>query len=183
MNVQIDALRLADFTVPGAVFDAEQAFAELYAELRNIARRERRRNPCGTVNTTALVHEAWMKISARDQQCKNEQHYLATAAMAMRQILVDYARYRHANKRTAPEPEHDWFYHGQQQSTIEEILAIDQALNRLQDIDSRLVRLVELRFFAGLSIEETANCLDISARTAARDWNKARAYLQAELSG
>lgn len=181
MNASVLALRLEDMFTQPTGFDADQAFAELYSELRTIARRERRRNPSGTVNTTALVHEAWMKLSSRDQLWHNHQHYLATAAMAMRQILVDYARYRHAGKRTAPEPDLDLFSNKQASVTADEILAIDQALNRLEQVDGRLCRLVELRFFAGLSMAEAAGCLDISTRTAARDWNKARAYLQTEL--
>ena len=157
----------------------EQTLAAVYQQLRAAARRARRVNPQRTMNTTALVNEAWMKLNQSDQQFESELHYLKTAALAMRQILVDYARYRGAAKRAradevllvesriadmACKNSEDW-------------LALDQALNELNTLDARAVEVVTLRFFAGLTIEKTAEVLSISSRSAARDWRRARAFL------
>lgn len=159
-----------------------QAVGEVYCQLRRIARRERRRNPSLTLNTTALVHEAWLKLAQRNPHWHSQEHYLATAALAIRQLLVDYARYRNAQKRTAPELD-DNIQADAFNIHLDEVLAIDQALQQLAQLDPRLVHLVELRFFAGLPLDQVASCLGISARTAARDWQRAKAYLQCQLDG
>ncbi len=156
--------------------------AEIYSELRRIARREHRRNPQLTLNTTAVVHEAWLKLSDRDGEFKNREHFIGTAAMAMRQVLVDYARYRTAAKRDVGQEVRLFENEEIEGGTAAELLAIDQALEGLEALDPRLAQLVSLRFFAGLSLDEAANHLGISARTAARDWGKARAYLQTVLT-
>jgi RNA polymerase sigma factor (TIGR02999 family) len=161
--------------------EQDAAFADVYAELRAIARRERRRNPQNTLNTTAIVHEAWLKLRDRGGVWNGREHYIGTAAMAMRQVLIDYARYRAARKRDAGKEERLFENAGAQGGTATELLAIDQALEGLETLDPRLANLVSLRFFAGLSLDEIARQLDISPRTAARDWNKARAYLQTVL--
>lgn len=165
----------------GASSSPDATFAAVYTELRAIARRERRRNPASTLNTTAIVHEAWLKLNGKTAGRRNRSHYLATAALAMRQILVDYARYRGAHKRAAPQQAVPDVKPGEQNDALEQIIAVDHALDRLQKLDERLARLVELRFFAGLPLDEAADCLGISLRTAARDWQKARAFLQTEL--
>jgi len=160
----------------------EARFADVYAELREIARREHRRNPAVTLNTTALVHEAWIKLRDRDAGWNDRDHFLAVAALAMRHVLVDYARYRTARRRNAasevpliesaiPAP-----------STADQLLAVDSALDELAELEPRLARLVMLRFFGGLSLEDAGRCLGISSRTAARDWNRARAYLKTALA-
>lgn len=159
----------------------DERFADVYAELRAIARREHRRNPSATLNTTAVVHEAWLKLRDRDEGWSNRDHFLAVAALSMRHVLVDYARYRAADRRDAasevpliesamPAP-----------TTADQLLTVDSALDRLGELDPRLARLVILRFFGGLTLEEAGRCLDISPRTAARDWVKARAYLKTTL--
>ncbi len=160
----------------------DQRFAEAYAELRRIARREHRRNPQLTLNTTAIVHEAWLKLRDRQGQWENREHYIGTAAMAMRQVLVDYARYRTAAKRDVGKEVRLFENEEAAGGTSLELLQIDQALSSLETVDPRLAQLVALRFFAGLPLDEVAACLGISPRTAARDWNKARAYLQTVLS-
>jgi RNA polymerase sigma factor (TIGR02999 family) len=153
-------------------------FPELYSTLRHIARRERRRNPADTLNTTVVVNEAWLKLKHSSTQWQDQQHYLATAALAMRQLLVDYARRSAAVKRTrvddCPLFNNDSEWH----KTSSSILALDQALQQLEALEPRLTRLVELRFFAGLTLPESAQCLGISPRTANRQWSKARAFIQ-----
>lgn len=165
-----------------AAVDAEQ-LRRLYQELRSIARRERRRLPSATLNTTALVHEAWMRIRPEDRDFNSRAHFLGTAAMAMRQLVVDYARSRSALKRGG-DIEHVELGDPAdgETATLAQILDIDRALDELSQIDERLLRLVELRFFAGLSRDEAAEVLDISPRTAARDWARARALLQLSLT-
>jgi RNA polymerase sigma factor (TIGR02999 family) len=152
----------------------------VYDALRAIARRERGRNPSRTLNTTVLVHEAWLKL--RGQRDWNDtQHCLATYAVAIRQVLVDYIRNRTASKRT-PDPDFERFQIEQMgERTAEELLDIDRALDRLETLEPRLVRLVELRFFLGLNVPDAAAELGVSERTALRDWSRARAFLQASL--
>jgi RNA polymerase sigma factor (TIGR02999 family) len=150
----------------------------VYDELRRVARRQRRRLPGGeTLATTALVHEAYLKIADRPEW-QGESHLLGAAALAMRQILVDYARQRSSQKRGG----------GQAMAVLEEgcaaddqarqILALDFALRDLAAVDERLVRIVECRVFAGFSEEETAQALQTSVRTVQRDWARARAWLR-----
>lgn len=153
----------------------------VYDTLRGIARRERSRNPSGTINTTVLVHEAWLKLEQDRGEWNDARHCRATYAMAIRRILVDHARARAALKRTQNDDflvfENERCHSG----TAEEIMAVDHALSELERVDERLVRLVELRFFVGLTNDEASESLGVSARTAARDWKRARAFLQAIL--
>ena len=161
----------------------DRVFDLVYRELRSIARRQLASGE--TLRTTALVHEVYLRmaqgqaINARDRE-----HFYATAARAMRQILVDHARRRAADKRgggVRPEALDD--QNVGVETREEEILAIDTALSRLEDVDVRLARLVEMRFYGGLSVEETAETLGVSERTVKRDWRKARAFLYRELHG
>jgi RNA polymerase sigma factor (TIGR02999 family) len=153
-------------------------FPAVYDELRRVARRQRRRLSGGeTLATTALVHEAYLKIAERpDWECQS--HLLGAAAMAMRQILVDYARQRRSLKRGGgvdPVPLEERSAADDQACRV---LALDLALRDLAAVDERLVRVVEHRVFAGLSEEETARALEVSLRTVQRDWARARAWLQ-----
>jgi len=161
----------------------EQQFAAVYRELRAIAHRVRTSNPQPTLNTTALVHEAWLKLNAADHPFTERGHYLRTAALAMRQILVDYARYRGAGKRDRNEelPLVESTLSGQAQQSAEDVLALDEALTELERLDERAASLVLLRFFAGASIGEAAAAVNISPRSAARDWRRARAFLHSRL--
>ncbi len=150
----------------------------VYDALRSIARRERGRNPSRTLNTTVLVHEAWLKLGG-DRDWNDTRQCLGTYAMAIRQVLVDYIRNRTAAKRT-PDPDFEQFQIEQLGArTADELLEIDRALDRLESLEPRLARLVELRFFVGLSVPEAAESLGVSERTATRDWQRARAFLQA----
>ncbi|MEM7053340.1 MAG: ECF-type sigma factor [Pseudomonadota bacterium] len=157
----------------------DQAVASIYHQLRVTARRAHRANPQLTINTTALVSEAWLKINQSGQQFDSELHYLKTAALAMRQILVDYARYRGAAKRDRAEemPLIESCIPDMGYENLEDWLTLDQALNELSSLDTRAAEVVMLRFFAGLTIERTAQVMDISMRSAARDWRRARAFL------
>lgn len=158
----------------------------VYAELRRIARRQLRRlRPGETLGTTVLVHEAYLKLAGRNGAAwLDRSHFFAIAARAMRQVLVNYALRQQAIKRggrdrivaldasaelPAPEPE-------------ARLLALDGALDRLEALDERLARIVECRFFAGLTEEETAASLGVSLRTVQRDWKLARGWLHEELA-
>jgi len=168
---------------PAAIRD-DADFALIYRELRTIARRVRARNPQKTINTTALVHECWLRLDRSDQHFNEREHYLYTAACAMRQILVDYARYRGAAKRDRDReaPLVEFGLEDEAASSLEEVLALDQALAALESIDERAARLVMLRFYAGLPIDEAAQVLEISPRSAARDWKRGRAFLKSRLT-
>lgn len=153
-------------------------FPELYRTLRHIARRERRRNPSDTLNTTVVVNEAWLKLERSSMTWRDHKHYLATAALAMRQLLVDYARRRSSNKRTPVDDCPLFDNDCELDKTGSTILALDEALQSLDEVQPTLARLVELRFFAGLTLAETADCLGISSRSASREWSKARAFIK-----
>jgi RNA polymerase sigma-70 factor (ECF subfamily) len=156
----------------------------VYQELRRLAQHHlRQERPDHTLQATALVHEVYLKlIDTKVARWENRAHFFAVAARVMRHILVDLARERRAQKRG-----------GGQKLALEEALgapdeagapnlvALDEALERLAAVDARQGRIVELRYFGGLSTEETAEVLGISARTVKREWRMARAWLHREL--
>ena len=159
---------------------AEALLPLVYAELRAMA--HRRLSPGArdvTLDTTALVHEAYLRLFDKSVlDWKDRGHFFSVAAIAMRQIVVDHARKRSAAKRGGGLERIDLDSSRlalEQQG--EEILALNDALSRLAQLDERLARVVELRFFAGLSVEEVAQVLDTSERTVKRDWRKASALL------
>jgi RNA polymerase sigma factor (TIGR02999 family) len=156
----------------------------VYAELRRIAARQLRLERDGhTLQPTALVHEAYLRlVEQRSGDWESRAHFFGVAAQVMRRILVDHARRQDARKRTA----------GVQRVPLEEIaetaalnqvpvIGLDQALGRLERLDPGLAQLVELRAFAGLTIDEAAHVLKVSPSTAKRDWRTARAWLTNEL--
>jgi RNA polymerase sigma factor (TIGR02999 family) len=171
--------------------DAPEGTDELlplvYGELRRIAHRQLAGEEAGhTLSTTALVHEAYLRLAGQQTSWKDRAQFFALAARAMRRILVDYARRHHALRRGAgsrPLPldaaEDAGLLAGE--SRAEELLALDEALERLATFDPRLARVVECRFFGGLSESETAEALAISQRTVSRDWTLARGWLFTEL--
>jgi len=161
--------------------DVLERHPELYETLRRIARREHRRSPSATLNTTVIVHEAWLRLNRTSDDWRNADHYVATAAIAMRQLLVDYARRKAADKRTRPEDSPLIATEWDPRTRADDVLAVDAALGELEPVEPRLVRLIELRFFAGLTTAEASRALDMSERTAAREWRKARAWLAAAL--
>ena len=165
-----------------AAFD--HVFPLVYDELRRVAGYQLRGERAGhTLQPTALVNEAYMKlVGSPGADWRDRAHFVAIAARAMRQVLVDHARRRDAAKRGGD----------RQQTTLsgvplgadlrpDEILALDEALERLDALDSRLRQVVEFKFFGGLTDRETAELLGVTPRTAQRDWVKARAWLYREL--
>jgi len=162
----------------------DRLMALVYEELRAVARRQLRRWRQGhTLDTTALVHEAYLKlVDASGASWQDRAHFLSVAGVAMRHILVDAARRRVAKKRGGEGirvPLTDWPGRGAGDADAQavEVLALDAALTSLAARNERMSRLVELRFFAGLTEEEAAETLGTSERTVRRDWRKARAFL------
>jgi RNA polymerase sigma factor (TIGR02999 family) len=165
---------------------AERLMPVIYDELhRQAARAMRRENEQHTLQATALVHEAWLRLVDQDRAgWKNRAHFFGIAAQMMRRVLVDHARGRHAEKRGG----------GMQQVTLSgihgdagersddvDVIALHEALERLAVIDADQARLVELRYFGGMNIEETATALGVSPATVKREWAIARAWLRREL--
>lgn len=157
----------------------------VYEVLHDLAHRQLRRSSGATLNTTALVHEAWMKLArGAGDGFESRGHFLAVAAMAMRQVIVDYGRRRRAQRRgggNAPVTESALARVGVD-TNVEELLAIDAALDKLAALDDRLAKVVEFRLFAGLEEEEIAEVLGVHVRTVRRDWRKARAFLLSEIA-
>ena len=158
----------------------------VYEELRKQAARYlRRERPGHSMQTTALINEAYLRlIDARNVRWQGRAHFFAIAANLMRRILVDHARRRDAEKRggTQIRLTLDNALAVTKQSDVD-LLMIDDALTRLAAIDPQQAQVVELRFFSGLSVEETAAALGISPRTVKRDWSVARAWLRREIGG
>jgi RNA polymerase sigma factor (TIGR02999 family) len=167
----------------------EQALEKLmplvYAELRRLARRYMgRESPGHTLQTSALINEAYMKlVDQQSVQWQNRAHFFAVAARVMRNILIDHARSHHYAKRGA----------GARKISLDEtavltperaadLVALDDALNALAVLDARKSRIIELRFFGGLSIDETAEVMKISPVTVTREWRAARAWLRREIT-
>ncbi len=157
----------------------------VYQELRRLAHRQMRRERGGdTLQTTALVNEAYLRLVDYERMAPRDRaHFLAIAAQAMRRILIERARSRHSAKRGS----------GGQQVSLDEaadvsderaadVLALDEALTQLAAIDPRKSQIVELKYFGGLTIEETAEVLEVSAPTVERDWHTARIWLLREIS-
>jgi RNA polymerase sigma factor (TIGR02999 family) len=170
----------------------DQHFALVYHELRQIAEQQRRRwDGENSLNTTALVHEAYLRLGRLPEAgWRDRPHFMATAAKAMRQILIDHARRQHAAKRGSgrthvPLEELEEALNGPADASdagVEVLVALDDALRRLDAHDARQARIVECRFFAGMGIEETADALGVSPATVKRGWAMAQAWLHRELS-
>jgi RNA polymerase sigma factor (TIGR02999 family) len=163
----------------------EQLMPLVYEALRRLAHRElRRERPDGTIGTTALVHEAYLRLVDQSRvRIENRAHFFSLAARVMRRVLVDEARKRHAAKRGAGTPRLPLSDVSEPSVAPEGgLLALDEALTRLEAFDERLSRVVELHHFGGLTFDETADVLGISTTSAWRDWNTARAWLHDALS-
>lgn len=153
--------------------------ATLYPELKRLARFQLAREPDGhTLNTTAIVHEAYLRMAAGKGEWSDQKHFLRAASIVMRHLLVDHARKKRADKRGA----------GQEPLPLQEervaveaetlaVLSLDHALKRIARIDPDLERIIECRCFAGLSVSETAQALEMSVRTVERNWRRAKGYL------
>ena len=158
----------------------------VYDELRRQASRFLSKERSGhTLQTTALIHEAYIKLMGQDQvEWKNRSHFFAIASQAMRRILVDHARTRHREKRGGAGedlPIDDALQIPSREKSVD-LVALDEALTRLAKFDARQARVVELRYFSGLSIDETAEVIGVSNVTVRRDWNMAKAWLHQEIS-
>lgn len=168
-------------TLPPAQLDV--LVPDAYAELRRIARHHLRRHAAGgTLSTTAVVHEAYLKLADGRGHWQDRAHFLALASRAMRQLLVDHARRRHAEKRGGHGVHVTLSHAAAEDAPILDVLELDSALEALARIDPVLERVVECRFFAGLDVTETAAVLARSPRSVERDWARARAYLYQLLS-
>ena len=158
----------------------------VYQELRSLAAHYLRGERAGhTLQPTALVNELYVRLVNQDRaNWTNRSHFLAVAAQLMRRILVDYARARQAAKRGGGTGEVDFATVdlGGNEVSVEEVLAVDEALERLAEVDPELKRVVELRYFAGLTVEETAEAVGTSPRSVKRDWALASAWLRTEFS-
>lgn len=163
---------------------------QVYDELRRLAANYlRHERPGQTLQATALVHEAFLRLNAeKNHPWKNRTHFLAIAALSMRQILVQRARARHAEKRGGQDAQRitlDESALGDVAATQPagvDVLALDAALEKLAALDAQQARIVELRYFGGMTVEEVGETLDISPATVKRHWTIARAWLHRELS-
>ncbi len=157
----------------------DRLFPLVYREFHSRAHQQlARRRPGETLSTTALVHETYLKLAGSAKQSYEDRlHFFAVGSRAMRQILVDYARRNAAAKRGGGHAVTLEDEAVANPDRAEELLALDEGLEQLQQLDPRLVQTVELRFFGGLSVEETADALGVSPRTVKRDWQRARAFL------
>ena len=189
LKVEMDDSQVAEMDVhqllqavergdPGAF---EQLVERIYPELKNLAHFHlaRERSP-HTLNTTAIVHEAFIQLSYSARNWNGESHFLRAASLVMRHVLVDYARRHKAEKRGAGLPSFTFHEdHHIAQDDLAAVLALDAAIKEIGKIDSRLETLIECRFFAGLSVQRTAEVLGVSSRTIEREWQRARGYLNA----
>jgi RNA polymerase sigma factor (TIGR02999 family) len=156
----------------------------VYEELRRQASRYlRRERPNHTLQTTALIHEAYLKLIGQEVSWQNRAHFFGIAAQAMRRILVDHAKTRHREKRGGAAENlalEEAAYVGVAEKSVD-LVNLDEALNRLAKLDPRQARIVELRYFSGLSIDETAEVIGVSNATVRNDWNMAKAWLKQEI--
>ncbi|GAB3359159.1 ECF-type sigma factor [Lysobacter tyrosinilyticus] len=156
----------------------ERLIPMVYASLRQLAHRQRAHEGAHTLETTALVHEAYLTLARQNNGVTfaDRAHLYAYMSRVMRHVLVDHARRKNAQKRQVPEMTEA------ERAEVIDVLAIDEALQRLAALDQRLVRVVELRLFAGLSNGEIAEATGVTTRTVERDWLKARTFLSACLT-
>ncbi|MCC6928083.1 MAG: sigma-70 family RNA polymerase sigma factor [Gemmatimonadaceae bacterium] len=164
----------------------DAVFSEAYEELRRLATRVREGDPSATLSPTALVNEAWLKLADSPHVARTSRlHFRRIAARAMRQVLIEAARRRKAEKRGGGSAfvtfEDSMDAAGVMPTAADELLALDEALDRLATLSPRQSTLVEARFFGGLELKEAAALLEISEATAVRDWRTARAWLATEL--
>jgi RNA polymerase sigma factor (TIGR02999 family) len=166
----------------------DQAFQLVYDDVRAIARARVARFGVGsTLDTTAVVHEAYLKLARHGEMAwEDRQHFFAVASAAMRQVLLDHAR-RHLSIKRGGGAAHLPLTEAAAAAAVDDqardVIALDAALSRLAALDTHLARVVELRFFGGLTVEETAQTLGVSEATIKRAWRRARAFLHRELVG
>ena len=172
MSAGSDITEILERAASGDTAAMDMLVPRVYASLRQLAHRQRAREAAHTLETTALVHEAYLTLARQNGVTfEDRAHLYAYMSRVMRHILVDHARRRNAQKRQVLEMT------GAEGADVIDVLALDEALQRLAALDQRLVRVVELRLFAGLSNGEIAEATGVTTRTVERDWLKARAFL------
>src|SRR5215203_266900 len=167
----------------------ERLMPVVYDELRKQAARFLRKERAGhTLQTTALIHETFLKlVDQRNSSWENRTHFFAISARLMRRILIDHARTKQRSKRGGPDAmqitlDETVLIESNEQNHGIDLIALDEALDRLEVIDDQQVRVIELRYFSGLSLEDTAAALKVSRTTVVNDWRMARAWLRRELT-
>lgn len=186
MNESGDITQILTAAREGERGALDEVFSRVYSEIRRIAHNQiQGAGPNRTLNTTAIVHEAYIKlVRSPSIPWEDRAHFMAVAATVMRQIVLNYARSHRAQKRGGGVRP---FVLDEIEAPVEsraaELVELGEALRRLSALDGRLAKVVDLRFFAGLSVEETAEILGVTDRTVKRDWRMARAFLYRELHG
>jgi RNA polymerase sigma factor (TIGR02999 family) len=167
--------------------DLEKLIEETYAELHRLAQGYLRHEQHQSVQATELINEAYLRMAKdRKHEFQNREHFIAIAAIAMRRLLVERARARAAAKRGGVQVQvtlNDELLRGGNESEVIDLIELDRALDDLARHDERYARIVELRYFGGLSVDETAAAMDLSAATVKRDWGFAKAWLMVALEG
>ena len=176
-----DVTTLLELAAHGDAQAGDRLYAHVYDELRALARGYLRAEYANTMPPTALVHEAWLRLIDQQAAMQNRGHFFGLAAQAMRRILVDDARARHTGKRVGHAVSLDDALDGAADRT-ELLLAVDDAVSRLAAVAPRQARVVELRWFADLEVEEVAEALEISTATVKREWRAARVWLHRALA-
>ncbi|MBA8886976.1 RNA polymerase sigma factor (TIGR02999 family) [Dokdonella fugitiva] len=175
-----DVTQLVEAVGAGDGAALKRLFEVVYDELKRIARRQLLGGGALTLDTTGLVHEAYLKLVNPERlELRDRSHFFVVAAKAMRQIAIDHARRRVAQKRGGPAAiavtlDDDLPFESTSPDTL---LRLDAALDQLGELEPRLAELVEMRFFAGLSVEQVAQAQNLTVRTIHRDWRRARAFL------
>jgi RNA polymerase sigma factor (TIGR02999 family) len=178
-----DITRLLAAASDGSDRAMDEVFEVVYPRLKEIARARRRGwQGAHTMNTTGLIHEAYMKVAGSGSSFENRGHFFATTARAMRQVLINYAERQSAQKRGGGASEVTLYDDDAiTDDAMDELIALNDALRKLETMSPRQGQVVECLFFAGLDIAETAEALDISPATVKRDWATARAWLYREM--
>jgi RNA polymerase sigma factor (TIGR02999 family) len=178
-----DITRLLAAAGDGSNEAMDEVFEVVYPRLKEIARARRRGwQGSHTMNTTGLIHEAYLKVAGGTSRFENRGHFFATTARAMRQVLINYAEKRSAQKRGGGASEVTLYEDDAvTDDAMDELLALNHALQKLEKLSDRQAKVVECLFFAGLNIPETAEALEISPATVKRDWATARAWLYREM--
>lgn len=182
MTEESAAAQLLERVSRGDPAAADELFVVVYDNLRGLAASYMKHQPAGlTLNATALVHEVYVKLVRSGSSWTGRAHFMAVAARAMRQILLDRARARRTQKRGGARQRLGLSGLPAGEGATVDLVALDDALSRLAALDERQYRIVELRFFAGFSVDEVAETLQISKSTVEKEWTRVRAWLSREL--
>jgi RNA polymerase sigma-70 factor (ECF subfamily) len=183
MRVRGEVTELLNQLKGGRAEALDEVLPLVYDELCRLAGRQMRKERQGhTLQPTALVHEAFLRLVNQKTDWQNRAHFVGVAGQLMRKLLVDYARRRKAAKRGVAVTLDEEIFGGPGTDRVEEILAVDQSLLKLRELNPRQAQIAELRYFGGLSVEETAEYLNVSPRTVKADWAMARGWLRTQLS-